>query len=222
MIMFMYKEEERDPRNGTDETGGGKGAAEGGFRIIAVTNRHLSAGDYFERMEKIVSSGADAVIVREKDLKEREYEELARRVIKICERAQISCILHTYAEAAVRLNCRKIHFPLHVLRVLSRSQETMLRHFSTVGASVHSPEEAREAQALGADYVTAGHVFATDCKRGLEPRGLEFLRETVNAVSIPVFAIGGISAESVKAVRKAGAAGACIMSQMMRGEFYEK
>ena len=222
MIMFMYKEEERDPRNGTDETGGGKGAVEGGFRIIAVTNRHLSAGDYFERMEKIVSSGADAVIVREKDLKEREYEELARRVIKICERAQISCILHTYAEAAVRLNCRKIHFPLHVLRVLSRSQETMLRHFSTVGASVHSPEEAREAQALGADYVTAGHVFATDCKRGLEPRGLEFLRETVNAVSIPVFAIGGISAENVKAVRKAGAAGACIMSQMMRGEFYEK
>lgn len=222
MIMFMYKEEERDPRNGTDETGGGKGVAEGGFRIIAVTNRHLSAGDYFERMEKIVSSGADAVIVREKDLKEREYEELARRVIKICERAQISCILHTYAEAAVRLNCRKIHFPLHVLRVLSRSQETMLRHFSTVGASVHSPEEAREAQALGADYVTAGHVFATDCKRGLEPRGLEFLRETVNAVSIPVFAIGGISAENVKAVRKAGAAGACIMSQMMRGEFYEK
>lgn len=83
----------------------------------------------------------------------------------------------------------------------------MLRHFSTVGASVHSPEEAREAQALGADYVTAGHVFATDCKRGLEPRGLEFLRETVNAVSIPVFAIGGISAENVKAVRKAGAAG---------------
>lgn len=220
--MFMYKEEERDPRNGTDETGGGKGAEEGGFRIIAVTNRHLSAGDYFERMEKIVSSGADAVIVREKDLKEREYEELARRVIKICERAQISCILHTYAEAAVRLNCRKIHFPLHVLRVLSRSQETMIRHFSTVGASVHSPEEAREAQALGADYVTAGHVFATDCKRGLEPRGLEFLRETVNAVSIPVFAIGGISAENVKAVRKAGAAGACIMSQMMRGEFYEK
>ena len=219
MILFMYKEEERDPRNGTDETGGGKGVAEGGFRIIAVTNRHLSAGDYFERMEKIVSSGADAVIVREKDLKEREYEELARRVIKICERAQISCILHTYAEAAVRLNCRKIHFPLHVLRVLSRSQETMLRHFSTVGASVHSPEEAREAQALGADYVTAGHVFATDCKRGLEPRGLEFLRETVNAVSIPVFAIGGISAENVKAVRKAGAAGACIMSQMMRGEF---
>ena len=222
MIMFMYKEEERDPRNGTDETGGGKGAAEGGFRIIAATNRHLSAGDYFERMEKIVSSGADAVIVREKDLKEREYEELARRVIKICERAQISCILHTYAEAAVRLNCRKIHFPLHVLRVLSQSQETMIRHFSTVGASVHSPEEAREAQALGADYVTAGHVFATDCKRGLEPRGLEFLRETVNAVSIPVFAIGGISAENVEAVRKAGAAGACIMSQMMRGEFYEK
>ena len=75
MIMFMYKEEERDPRNGTDETGGGKGVAEGGFRIIAVTSRHLSAGDYFECIEKIVSSGADAVIVREKDLKEREYEE---------------------------------------------------------------------------------------------------------------------------------------------------
>ncbi len=159
MIMFMYKEEERDRANGTDETGGGKGAAEGGFRIIAVTNRHLSAGDYFERMEKIVSSGADAVIVREKDLKEREYEELARRVIKICERAQISCILHTYAEAAVRLNCRKIHFPLHVLRVLSRSQETMLRHFSTVGASVHSPGGSPRSAGSGSGLCDRGSRF---------------------------------------------------------------
>lgn len=40
-----------------------------------------------------------------------------------------------------------------------------------LGTSVHSLEEAREAQTLGADYLTAGHIYATDCKRGLPPRG---------------------------------------------------
>lgn len=218
----MYKGEKKEPQDRANSAGSEKSGVNGGFRIIAVTNRHLCAGDYFERIEKIAASGADAVILREKDLTEGAYEELARRVMKICESAQIGCILHTYAETAVRLGCRRIHLPMHVLRQRNREPGRILSRFSAVGASVHSPEEAREAQALGANYVTAGHVFATDCKKGLEPRGLNFLRETVNAVSIPVFAIGGISAENLEAVRSTGAAGACVMSQMMRGEFYEK
>ena len=119
--------------------------------------------------------------------------------------------------------------PLPLLRQMRQEEmdeenggKDLLGTFHTIGASVHSPEEALEAEALGADYVTAGHVFATDCKKGAVPRGLEFLRKTADAVSLPVFAIGGISPENIGAVREAGAAGACMMSQMMRGSFYGK
>ena len=66
-----------------------------GIEGIGVDVQEMDITDAKACRRVIKNSGADAVIVREKDLKEREYEELARRVIKICERAQISCILHT-------------------------------------------------------------------------------------------------------------------------------
>ena len=106
----------------------------------------------------------------------------------------------------------RIHLPLAVLE----NNPALRREAVLLGVSVHSPEEAKRAEALGADYATAGHVFATDCKRGIPGRGLDFLKATAAAVRIPVYAIGGISARNVAAVRGAGAAGACVMSGMMR------
>ena len=64
--------------------------------------------------------------------------------------------------------------------------------FTKIGISIHSVEEAKEAEQLGASYLTAGHIYATDCKRGLPPRGLGFLKEVCREVSIPVYGIGGI------------------------------
>ena len=75
--------------------------------------------------------------------------------------------------------------------------------------------EALEAQALGATYLTAGHIFLTTCKPGLPGRGLDFLREVTQAVSLPGYAIGGITADRVPELQAAGAAGACLRSSLM-------
>ena len=72
-----------------------------------------------------------------------------------------------------------------------------------------------EAQALGCTYITAGHVFETDCKKGLPGRGLEFLQDVCAAVDIPVYGIGGIDADNIALVRNAGSSGACLMSSLM-------
>lgn len=82
--------------------------------------------------------------------------------------------------------------------------------------SVHSVEQAVRAQQLGADFLIAGHIFPTDCKPGLPPRGLEFLGQVCRAVTIPVYAIGGITPENAPLAVKAGAAGVCIMSGAMK------
>ena len=66
------------------------------------------------------------------------------------------------------------------------------KNLQRLGISIHSVEEAKEAEQLGASYLTAGHIYATDCKRGLPPRGLGFLKEVCREVSIPVYGIGGI------------------------------
>ena len=76
-------------------------------------------------------------------------------------------------------------------------------------------EDALEAQALGCTYITAGHVFETDCKKGLPGRGLEFLCKVCNAVDIPVYGIGGIDYDNIALVLNAGANGACLMSSLM-------
>ena len=73
-----------------------------------------------------------------------------------------------------------------------------------------------EAQTLGCTYITAGHVFATDCKKGLPGRGVEFLERVCAAVEIPVCGIGGIDSDNIALVRNAGAKGACLMSSLMK------
>lgn len=89
-----------------------------------------------------------------------------------------------------------------------------------IGVSVHSAEEAVMGERMGAGYVTAGHVFLTECKKGLPARGLPFLRSVCESVRIPVYAIGGITPDRVNDVLDAGAAGFCVMSGIMHGSLW--
>ena len=88
--------------------------------------------------------------------------------------------------------------------------------FQEIGTSVHSASQLQEAVALGADYVTAGHIFTTDCKKGLPPRGLSFLHDICEQSPFPVYGIGGITEDNEEDVIRQGAAGVCIMSGCMR------
>ena len=181
---------------------------------ICVTNRTLCREDFLTRIDYIAKKGvADAILLREKDLTEREYLELAEKVLSICKAHNRRCILHTYYKAAKELGCREIHLPLPVLQEM-REQETE-KWFTTVGTSIHSLKQANLAMHLQADYMTAGHIFETDCKKGLPGRGLSFLRKVVRESAVPVYGIGGISADNAGQVRETGAAGVCIMSGFM-------
>ena len=183
--------------------------------ILCVTNRNLCREDFLQRIEKIAENRPNGIILREKDLSQEEYKRLAEKVLNCCKKYDVPCILHSFVDAAMELGAENIHLPLHILREMDeKTKET----FKIIGASCHSVEEAQEAERLGCTYISAGHVFVTDCKKGLAPRGLEFLRKVCESVSVPVYAIGGISNANVDLVRKAGAAGACVMSGLMRCE----
>ena len=166
-----------------------------------------------ERIEAIGKEKPDALILREKDLSETEYEALAQSVLAICSKHQLPCILHNFPKAAKELHHPAIHLPLPILRKLPDKEKVF---FKVLGASCHSVEEAMEAEKLGCTYITAGHIFETDCKKGLPGKGLDFLKDVCRNVSIPVYAIGGIGPANVDAIWEAGAAGACRMSSFMR------
>lgn len=180
--------------------------------VICVTNRALCRGDFLERIKAIADSSPAAIILREKDLTEEEYGELASEVMRICDNFQIPCILHYHKKVAERLKASALHVPLPVLREMTEQER---KAFQMLGASCHSVSEAVEAEALGCTYLVAGHIFATDCKKGLEPRGLSFLQEVCKNVHLPVYAIGGICRENIGMVKAAGAKGGCVMSGLM-------
>ena len=183
--------------------------------ILCITNRKLCREDFLTRIERIAACHPAGIILREKDMKPEDYKELAAAVMEICEHYGVKCILHSFPDVAISLHADAIHLPLHLLRELSQEHKA---HFRVLGASCHSVEDALEAQALGCTYITAGHVFETDCKKGLPGRGLDFLRNVCAAVEIPVYGIGGIDADNIALVRNAGASGACLMSSLMATE----
>jgi thiamine-phosphate pyrophosphorylase len=180
---------------------------------ICITNRHLVKEDFLERIELLAASDVDAIILREKDLPEEEYKKLAERVLNICRKYGKDCILHTYYKAAEQLGCDKIHLPMEQLKNMPERDKA---YFNIIGASAHSVEDAACARALGADYITASHIYPTSCKPGLPARGLDFLKSVVRAVDIPVYALGGINEERISDCIAAGAKGVCMMSEYMK------
>ena len=181
--------------------------------VICVTNRLLCEEPFLERVEQIAKSKPKAIILREKDLSVEDYQDLAKEVMTICKRHEVTCILHSHVAVAKALKSPAIHLPLPILRTLP---EEVRKSFSILGASCHSVSEAQEAQNLNCTYIIAGHIFATDCKKGLPPRGLEFLREVCQSVQIPVWAIGGISPQNISFIQTTKAQGACLMSSLMQ------
>jgi thiamine-phosphate pyrophosphorylase len=179
--------------------------------LICVTNRKLCQDDFLKRINQLASGKPHAIMLREKDLSDTEYVALAAKVQKICAVHQVPLLINQNIAAAKKLRLPAIHLSMPLLR----EHKNELTSFRQIGASVHSLEEALEAQQLGAHYLIAGHIFSTDCKRGVPPRGLSFLEEVCRHTEIPVFAIGGITKDKVEDVMTAGAKGMCIMSEAM-------
>lgn len=177
--------------------------------VIAVTNRKLCKDCFAERVQKILSAEPFLVILREKDLSDSEYESLVEDIISINDKYKGILSLNRPGIAA-KMGVENVHLTIHDLREKGRPEE-----IKRVGASVHSADEAKEAQGLGADYLIAGHIYTTDCKKGVPPRGIDFLREVVSSVEIPVFAIGGIGEENFREPLENGAKGVCLMSEFM-------
>lgn len=211
----------------------------GKFELVWVTNRRLSE-DFFADVRRVAQSDkADKILLRESDLPECEYENLARKTLDIIAECDsgTQLILHTYANVASKLGVCELHLPFTKFAALSSEWATNLRDLVKfdgassdkdeapgicasnltqklkIGVSVHSLDQALVAQELGADYVVAGHIFDTPSHALERGRGLWFLREICKNLSIKTYAIGGINFKNLGKIKDAGAAGA----YMMRG-----
>lgn len=181
--------------------------------LYVVTNRHLiKEGSLYDVVERAAASGADIIILREKDLPYDSLLETALNIKKITDRFNIPLIINGIEDVAERVNAYGFHAGYEYFKNVVKKAD--LKY----GVSVHNFNEAVEAEKSGADYIIAGHVFKTDCKPGLEGRGINFIKKICSSVSIPVIAIGGINESNVVDILDAGAEGAAVMSLAMRDE----
>lgn len=183
-------------------------------KLIAVTNRKLCSKNFLEQIKTLAENDVDQIILREKDMSERDYGKLAVQVMEICRLYGTSCILHTHFGVAKRLDADGIHLPL----LAAMKNRDNLRTVYLAGVSTHSIEQIQLAEACHASYVFYGHVFPTKCKEGLPPKGLSKLSEACYTANVPVYALGGITPDNAAMTLDAGADGICMMSWAMQAE----
>ena len=177
-----------------------------GRRLICVTQRSACPDDFLARMGLIIAQRPARIILREKDLSPKEYEALAQKLLPLCEKYGVPLMCNGPVPSFTLPGCgAQLSFQNRGLPVSGE-----------FGVSVHAPEEAAALQESNVAYLIAGHVFPTDCKKGVPARGLEFLEKVCQSASQPVYAIGGITPERVPSVLQAGAAGYCVMSALMK------
>lgn len=186
--------------------------------LIAVTDSASCPHplpEQIERLTKLTQQRPQAVILRAKDIDSETYRTLAKSALQLCTAAGLPLILHSDWPLACELGICRLHLPLALLRQMPACERAP---FAWLSISVHSVDEALEAQSLGASVLIAGHIYATQCKAGLAPRGLSFLHEVCKAVQLPVYAIGGIGFDKAQHAEllAQGARGACVMSAYMR------
>ena len=191
--------------------------------IACITNRRLVEGDFLAQIERVAAMEmVDWLIVREKDLRAEEYRMLFAKVARIAHKGGKKCLAHGRIALGVmsELGADGIHLPLDVLRewraASGRRSAPQAGAVQLVGTSAHSASELAEAAALGADYATLSPIFATACKPGAVPLGTAALAAACQKSPIPIFALGGIGMDKLDACIEAGAAGCCMMSELMR------
>ena len=180
------------------------------MKLIYVTQQQRIIGDKRHNFEKLLSGQPDGLIIREKYLTDEQLLSFSEPLVPLAERYQVPLILRGSPEIAKKLGIRQLQ-----LSFPEAMRAPLPSGFDEIGVSVHHLDEAIAAEAHGASRVTYGHIFTSPCKPGLPPRGVAALDEIAQACRIPVFAIGGITLDTLPFLLPTKIAGACLMSASM-------
>ena len=188
------------------------------LRLYAVTDRRWLSAEtpLWEAVEQAIEGGATCVQLREKDMNREEMKAEALEVQEICERFGIPFLVNDDVRLAQEIAADGVHLGQGDMPcALARE---VLGPEKIIGVTAKTVEQARKAEADGADYLGCGAVFSTGTKADTAPMSLDTLKAITEAVSIPVIAIGGITAENIRELQGTGIAGAAVVSALFAAE----
>lgn len=190
------------------------------WQTYLVTQESISEGRSTEEIvAAAIEGGIDVVQLREKGESARDRYELGTRLRELTADADVPLVVNDRVDLAMAIKADGVHLgqtdlPVSVARNLLGTE-------TIVGASAWNVDEALAAERDGADYLGTGAVYGTSSKDvaaekdGIGPEGIA---DVVEAVSIPVIGIGGITSENADAVVDAGATGVAVISAITAAE----
>ncbi len=179
--------------------------------LYAVTDRAwLKGRTLASQVEEALKGGATFVQLREKFMNEAEFTAEAMELKGLCARYKVPFVINDNVNIALRVGADGVHVGQSDMK--AGDVRAKLGPDKIIGVSCKTVEQALEAQAMGADYLGVGAVFATGTKSDATTITKDALKAICEAVDIPVVAIGGITMDNVGQLAGTGLDGAAVVS----------
>ena len=185
------------------------------FSLYLITARHkVTTPTLQDAVEAALQGGVRAVQLREKDLSSVELYDLAVSLRRLTSRYQAKLLINDRVDIALAVDADGVHLTEHSLPVNIARQ--LIGPDRLLAVSTHHLDKALSCAQQGADFITFSPIYDTPSKLHYgPPQGLERLREVCRRSTIPVFALGGITAKRWHEVQSAGAQGCAVISAII-------
>jgi thiamine-phosphate pyrophosphorylase len=185
------------------------------FNLYLVTDRNQTGvRDLLWVLEQALDGGVRAVQLREKDLSGRDLFLLAERSQQLCQAYGAALFINDRVDVAQAVDAAGVQLGKPSIPVVTA--RALLGVQKLIGVSTHTLEEAQAAERSGADFILFGPVYFTASKAAYgSPQGLSALKTIVDNISLPVYAIGGITLENVESAKNTGVRGVALISAIV-------
>jgi thiamine-phosphate pyrophosphorylase len=184
--------------------------------LLVITDRNQARAPLDEILAAVFAAGCRWASIREKDLPVDEQAALAHRLLPLARQYRATLTLHGDPAIAARAGVDGVHLAAGGDASAARA---LLGRGALIGISVHAAPEAAALAAEVADYAVAGPAYDTVSKPGYGPvLGAAGIEAICRSTAVPVIAIGGVTAATMAAMMKAGAAGVAVMGGIMRAD----
>lgn len=184
-------------------------------RLLVVTDRHQTDGrPLVPLLQRVLTAGGTTIQIRERDLSARELVSLAREIQATPVSSRFQLLINDRIDVALALEDVGVHLRSNSLPVTVARR--LLGAGRLLGISVHTIEEAVQAESQGADYIVLGPIYETPSKQMFgPPLGIHTLAKACRLVRIPIIGIGGVTAARVHEMREAGAFGVAVIRAIL-------
>ena len=188
--------------------------------LYAVTDTSWLRGQTLaQQVEAALRGGATMVQLREKELEGEALEQEAREILAVCRKYGVPLLINDDVMLAKKIGAEGVH--VGQSDMAAAEARSILGPDAIIGVTARTIEQAQAAEKAGADYLGSGAVFGTSTKKDAKPLDPAYFQQICESVSIPVVAIGGITANNIRQLEGRKMSGFAIVSGIFAAQDIE-